>query len=92
MAGTEDSRGEAGSTPSGGAAGSTPSTPLILIRGEATPDEVAAVVAVVQALASAAASAAPAPKRRSHWADPSRMHRRPLHAGPGGWWASGLPR
>ena len=66
--------------------------PLISIKGDATPEEVAAVVAVFQALASAQASAAPAPKQRSQWADPSRMHRRPLHAGPGGWWSSGLPR
>ena len=66
--------------------------PLISIKGDASPEEVAAVVAVFQALASAAASASPPPRRRSQWADPSHMHRRPLHAGPGGWWASGLPR
>jgi hypothetical protein len=66
--------------------------PLISIRGDASPEEVAAVIAVFQAIASAAASAAPAPRRRSQWSDPSRMHRRPLAHGPGGWWASGLPR
>jgi hypothetical protein len=66
--------------------------PLISIKGDASPEEVAAVVAVLQALASAAASASAPPRRRSQWADPSRMHRRSLHAGPGGWWASGLPR
>jgi hypothetical protein len=67
-------------------------TPLISIKGDATPEEVAAVVAVFQALASAQASATPPVRRRSRWSDPSRMHRRALHAGPGGWRASGLPR
>jgi len=70
----------------------SPRPPLISIKGDATPEEVAAVVAVFQGLAAAAASQASAPKRRSQWADPSRMHRRPVHPSPGGWWASGLPR
>ena len=87
MTGTGNSPGGAGSEPSSAA-----KPPLISIKGDATPEEVAAVVAVLQALASAAASAAPAPRRRSQWSDPARMHRRPLSHGPGGWWASGLPR
>jgi hypothetical protein len=66
--------------------------PLISIKGDATPEEVAALVAVFQGIAAAAASQAPAPRPRSRWAEPSRMHRRPVHPSPGGWWASGLPR
>ncbi len=89
MVGTKDSPGGAGSGPARGGAGSSP---LLLIRGEATDEEVAAVVAVFQGLAAAAAARPPAPKLRSQWADPSRMHQRPVHAGPGGWRASGLPR
>ncbi len=86
MLGTEDDPGTAGSTP----AAATP--PLVSIRGDATPEEVAAVVAVLQALASAAAGQSAPPRRRSAWSDPAPMHRRPLRPGPGGWWASGLPR
>jgi hypothetical protein len=92
-------RNEPGSAPqqdSPGGAGSSPSAaakpPLISIKGDASPEEVAAVVAVFQALASAAASAAPAAERRSQWSTPTRMHRRPLQPGPDGWRASGLPR
>ena len=66
--------------------------PLISIKGDASPEEVAAVVAVFQALASAAASVTPPPRKVSRWSEPARMHRRPLSPGPGGWWASGLPR
>jgi hypothetical protein len=66
--------------------------PLISIKGDATPEEVAAVIAVFQALAAASGSQTEAAKPRSHWSDPARMHRRPLSHGPGGWWSSGLPR
>jgi hypothetical protein len=66
--------------------------PLISIKGDATPEEVAAVVAVFQALASASAARASTPARRSQWSAPARMHRQALSHGPGGWWASGLPR
>jgi hypothetical protein len=70
----------------------TAKAPLVVIRGEATDDEVAAVVTVLQAVATAArTSAEPAPPR-STWADPARMHRTAHHAGPGGWRASALPR
>jgi hypothetical protein len=68
--------------------------PLVVIKGDATDEEVAALVTVVQAMAAAgaaaAASARPAP--RSSWADPARAVRTPLPQGPGAWRASGLPR
>jgi hypothetical protein len=83
--------GEARSTPL--VRGEATEGPLILIRGDATEAEVAALVAVVQGLAAASASAAPAPAApRSTWASPARQVRTPHHAGPGGWRASALPR
>ena len=67
-----------------------PTRPLVAIKGEASPEEVAALVAVVQAMAAAAG---PTGRRRprSVWADRARRMRRPHHAGPGGWQRSALP-
>ena len=65
--------------------------PLVAIKGDASPEEVAALVAVVQAMAAAAAAAHRPTRPRSVWADPARLVRRPLHAGPGGWKRSALP-
>ena len=67
--------------------------PLVLIKGDATEEEVAALVAVLQGLASASAAAASAEQSTaSAWAAPARAVRTPHHAGPGGWRASALPR
>jgi len=67
---------------------------LRVIRGDATPEEIAALVAVVSAAqaraAAAAAAESPAP-RVSAWRDPARRMRRPLPHGPGAWRASALP-
>ncbi|MFC6089471.1 acyl-CoA carboxylase subunit epsilon [Saccharothrix lopnurensis] len=63
---------------------------LRVVRGNPDDEELAALTAVVAALASRPAPQAAAP-RRSAWADRSRLVRRPLHAGPGAWRASGLP-
>jgi hypothetical protein len=66
-----------------------PSPVLRVIRGDATPEEIAAVVAV---LLSRPALAEPRPRRApSAWADRSRLLRRPLHPSPGGWRRSALP-
>jgi acyl-CoA carboxylase epsilon subunit len=62
---------------------------LRVIRGDATAEEVAAVVAV---LASLQAPAEAPPRRRPEWGAPHRGLRRPLAHGPGGWRSSGLPR
>jgi hypothetical protein len=63
---------------------------LFAIKGDPTPEEVAALVAVLQGVAS---SAAPAEKpRRSEWSAPHRLVRTPLASGPGGWRSSSLPR
>lgn len=60
---------------------------LRVIRGDATPEELAAVVALLTA--ASGGSAAPEPEVRSLWATPQL--RGALHAGPGAWRASGLP-
>ena len=63
---------------------------LQVVHGDATPEEIAALVAV---LASTSGGAAPAkPKPRSTWADPRRRMRSTLPHGPGAWRASALPR
>jgi hypothetical protein len=63
---------------------------LRVVRGDATPEEIAAVVAV---LLSRAVAPDPGPPRRpaSAWADRSRQLRRPLHPGPDAWRRSALP-
>lgn len=67
---------------------------LRVVRGDATPEEIAAVVAVVTAAnAQAAASAGEPPAPRvSAWRDPARLLHRPPPHGPGAWRASALPR
>ena len=71
-----------------------PQAPLLrIVTPETTPEEVAAIVAVLSALGGGA----PAPEPpRSEWASPERGVRafpgRGLHAGRGAWRASGLPR
>ncbi|GLW67624.1 hypothetical protein Arub01_58670 [Actinomadura rubrobrunea] len=67
-------------------------TPFLqVVRGDATPEEVAALVAVLTARARAAAAAAAerSGPSASRWADRSRMMRRPLpDRGPGAWRAA----
>ncbi|MGY0540739.1 acyl-CoA carboxylase subunit epsilon [Nocardioides sp. YJ-D4] len=60
---------------------------LKVIDQNATPEEVAAIVAVFAALGSA--GEAPKKKPRSLWATPQL--RTPIHPGPGAWRASALP-
>ncbi len=61
--------------------------------GNPTPEELAAVVAVLAALGTAQPAPEPA---HAEWADPRRGLRRtahsPVHHGRGAWRASGLPR
>jgi hypothetical protein len=61
---------------------------LKVIDQNATPEDVAAIVAVFAALGSA--GEAPKKKQRSLWATPQL--RTPLHPGSNAWRASGLPR
>lgn len=69
----------------------TEQRPLLrVVNPDATPEEVAALVAVFSALGSGGAAT---PKRkRPEWSAPARMHRRTPAHGPGGWRSSGLPR
>jgi len=77
----------------------TDSGPVLrVIRGDATPEEIAAVVAAL--LSRAAASHAPPPSDAdappprpapSAWSDRSRLLRRPVHPGPDAWRRSALP-
>jgi len=62
---------------------------LRVVKGDATPEEVAALVAVIAALGSGATQAKPT--IRSTWADPAHRMRTPLPHGPGAWRSSGLP-
>ena len=63
---------------------------LRIVRGDATAEEVAALVAVVAGLAAGAP--APPPRGATGWRDRSRLVREPLRPGPGAWSASALPR
>jgi Acyl-CoA carboxylase epsilon subunit len=63
---------------------------LRIVNADATPEEVAALVAVFSALGSGGAEA---PKRpRPAWSSPARDVRRTHPHGPDAWRASGLPR
>ena len=63
---------------------------LQVVNPDATPEEVAAIVAVFAALGSA--SGEPPKRRRPEWNAPHRLVRRSFPHGPGAWRASGLPR
>lgn len=63
---------------------------LQVVNPDATPEEVAALVAVFSALGDGGSEA---PRRpRPSWNHPARGVRTTHHAGPGGWRTSGLPR
>ncbi len=61
---------------------------LRVVNADATPEEVAAIVAVLSALGGGEPEA---PRPRSQWASPHRAVRRTLPHGRGAWRASGLP-
>lgn len=62
---------------------------LRIVKGDPTPEQLAALVAVVAAASGGEASA---PRRTTEWARPARRLRAPHHPGLGAWRASGLPR
>ncbi len=77
-------------TPTEGPAAEPPARPLLtVVRGEPTPEQLAAVIAVVGARASGGGGDEE-PPARSLWAAP--VLRTPLSPGRGAWRASGLPR
>ena len=61
--------------------------PLVLVRGNPSAEELAAVLALLAARPAVVVEPAAAP--RSPWSAP--VLRRPLVPGPGAWRASGLP-
>ena len=62
---------------------------LRVVKGDPTPEELAALVGVI---ASLGAPASPQARRTSEWAAPRRMIRLTLPHGAGGWRSSGLPK
>ena len=65
-----------------------PARPVLrVVSGDPSPEELAALLAVLGAR-SARAAAAP-PRVRSAWNDPARLVRRTVHPGPDGWRRSG---
>ncbi len=62
---------------------------LRVVEGDATPEEIAALVAV---FASLGQPAAPTPRRTPEWQAHHRKVRATHLPGPGGWRSSGLPR
>ena len=83
----------------------TPDIPVRLVRGNASPEELSALIAVVAVLTSAGSdeaevdpgktdSPSSGSRRypRSRWSSPARMVRTTHPHGPGGWRASAFPR
>ena len=67
---------------------------LSVVRGDATAEEIAALVATLTAVAaarSAAAASAGAPPVASNWNSRARLLRSPVHPSAGGWRRSALP-
>jgi hypothetical protein len=69
-----------------------PARPVLrVVHGDPTPEELAALVAVLGARAAASGGTGPA-ATRSAWNDPRALVRRPLAPGSDGWRRSALPR
>jgi hypothetical protein len=61
---------------------------LRVVSGSPTPEELAALTAIVTAASGGGDEPAPA-ARRGGWSDPSRQHRTMLAPGPNGWRSAG---
>ena len=67
---------------------------LRVVRGDANPEEIAALVSALAAVAAARSRAAAAEAKapvRSNWNAPARLLRTPVHPAAGGWRRSALP-
>jgi Acyl-CoA carboxylase epsilon subunit len=66
---------------------------LSVVRGDATAEEIAALVATLTAVAAArsAAASAEAPPATSNWNSRARLLRSPVRPSAGGWRRSALP-
>jgi hypothetical protein len=78
-----------GAEPSETDRSAVPAPSLTIINKDATPEEIAAITAVIASMGSVAP---PPEKPRSLWAARQRRTRAVLRPGPGAWRASGLPR
>ncbi|HEY2523360.1 MAG TPA: acyl-CoA carboxylase subunit epsilon [Streptosporangiaceae bacterium] len=65
---------------------------LQIIRGDATPEEVAAILAVLAVQARRGTGRETPAQRPSIWADKQRMMREPISPRPAGWRRSAFPR
>ncbi len=68
-------------------------TEVVVVSGEPSDDELAALVAVLsgRSRGAVAADAETSPERTA-WSDPARRLRQPVHPGPAGWRRLNLPR
>jgi acyl-CoA carboxylase epsilon subunit len=67
---------------------------LRVVRGDATAEEIAALVATLAAVAAARSAAAERAKQApvsTHWNSPARLLRAPLRPAAGAWRRSALP-
>jgi hypothetical protein len=66
---------------------------LRVVRGDASAEEIAAIVATLTSIAAARSAAAPAeqPTAAHNWNSRSRLLRTPVHPAAGGWRRSALP-
>jgi hypothetical protein len=70
----------------------TDPTPVLrVVKGDPTPEELAALVSVISARAATAVPAQAGPERASDWATYWRNARVPFRPGPGRWRASAHP-
>ena len=65
--------------------------PLRLVRGDATPEEIAAVVALLAAASGGPGDGDGGGRTPSRWAAPAARVRPALSHGPGAWRGSALP-
>jgi hypothetical protein len=65
---------------------------LTIVRGDPTPEEIAALATVLTARLASAGQARAGETMRNGWSSRSRMMRSPLSRGPGAWRVSALPR
>ena len=73
--------------------GSVSDQPMLrVIHGDATPEEIAAIVSVLAVRARRAAGAGAPARQLSTWADKGRLLREPLAPSLGGWRRSAFPR
>lgn len=65
--------------------------PLFLVKGDASAEEIAALVAVLQSVAAGASATGRDRQPAPEWSAPHRLVRSSYPSGPGGWRSSALP-